>query len=331
MKKLFFILFATVTIFSSCSSDNDGIVDNDNNNVKTYNVKLNVESSIFSIDKNPLKSTVIRTDGNFLQVVAYKESGELYSSTVISSDSIAKIKDKSNSSIPVEIQLPEGKYHISLLSALDREADNTGIKYSSWTYDPKNYDTDFYKKYSSDTGNIYSNSNHNVYFTTVDLTVSKNNDNQTATVAKLNPMWSEVNISLTGLSDIAIPTGTTGITIVYKNLYWCFPIKTGIANATGFANHIQETDVYTLDQNNINTLRLPSVSENNSMILVINYVKKDSNNTITILDSREVDLSHELENGYIYNVSGTLKDVTYDNSTSISLGQFNSTPIDITF
>lgn len=202
MKKLLSILAFTVLIITSCSNDNENIVDN-NNDVK-YPVTFAV--SQFSSEVEPLKAAKAWPSDNYCQYVIYKEDGSVLIDKVMSAGSF----DVNN--VRIQEELPKGNYYLAVMSA--------ALTARQWLIiEPSNYFTDYCD------GNpwlIGWSNNQNIYYETISFTVS---DQAVEKAVVLNPMWSELNIKVTDADICTLPPTTTNILFVVDAYYYGFGLK----------------------------------------------------------------------------------------------------------
>jgi len=343
MKKLFFILFATTALFSSCSNDDDnfGQIDPNPIDTKTYPVELNIKSSAFNIDKTPLIKSTSFGDARFLQIIAYKESGEVYSDSVIYQEDL-KTLIKADSTVSFKLDLPEGNYNLAVFSIGKRYGIHN-LERDIVPIVPNNYETDKYELPRTPIM-AYPQNNTGLYYFTSNLSVSAEGNNSLDNVV-LEPMWSDITVTLKDLKSEKIPSGTTGISITPRPGYLGgFNIKTKLAlsqndfgffmmNGTfGTPYGIFRVMAYNENINNEQTLTyVSSKGKNVDMSLLIEYVTTNNilQNTV-VMGGQEIKLSNKFENGKSYNISGKL-DASNGQSMNISLGEFNKEDVVIEF
>ena len=346
MKKLLFILFTFTALLSSCSSDDDNFDQTDpNTTTKTYPVNLNIKSTAFNIDKAPLTKSTGFGDIEFLQVIAYKESGEVFSDSVIYAESLKTLL-KADSTVALTLNLPEGNYNLSVFSLGKRygmQNHATSIKYPIGPIHPKNYNTDEYRlPLTSISG--YPQNNTGLYYFTNSLTVSAEGNNSLDNII-LEPMWSDITITLKDLNSAKLPSGTKDISVTFRPGYLNgFNIKTKLAldkNDSGFfANGAVDTFYrnFQLVSSGINispreTLNyVSSKGENTDMSILIEYVTTDYMlQNWVVMGSQEFTFSNKFENGKSYNIAGNLNVSTGDSNLNLKVTELDPNEIEIPF
>lgn len=348
MKKLFFWLFITTALLSSCSSDNDGFDQPDPNPIetKTYPVELSIKSSAFNIDKTPLTKSTSLDEARFLQVIAYKESGEVYSDSIIYQENL-KTLIKADSTVSFKLELPEGNYNLAVFSIGKRYGihNNDGnTKYPIGPIYPNNYETDKYELPRTPIMG-YPQNNTGLYYFTNSLSVSAEGNNSLDNVV-LEPMWSDITVTLKDLKSEKIPSGTTDISVTPRPGYLGgFYIKSKLAlysNDSGFsmANGVPGTnyEIFQLINHGVNintgeTLTfVSSKGENTDMSILVEYVT--SNYILqrwVVMGGQEFKLSNKFENGKSYNISGRLNVSTGDSDLNLKVSELNPNEIEIPF
>lgn len=338
MKKIFFMLLATTTLFTSCSSE-DGpsfntpaIPDS-----KEYKVDLTIKSSAFSVDKNPLVKGIKPEVDNKenakyyisqLQVIAYKESGEVAKDTLISTASNSGIlinaNDPNQNTFSLSLKLPAGKYTLAVIG------DNAAS-----VFVPKNFNTDNFDK-STDPSNVYKNTNRDTYYESTQITVNATNNNQPLEVAAitLKPMWSQVDIEVTSLLTAKIPESTTQMRIVFENSYRGFSLKT--KKSTEILPWIKPFDgTSAMDLTIMPIQNKSSVSvrywiaqgEKTNFAIDFEFLKVvenvgGGNPKYGLIETKKVDIDskYQFENGYLYNINVDMLKVLGDAFDNPSFG-----------
>lgn len=347
MKKLFFLLFTVTALFSSCSSDDDNFAQAEPSPVaQTYPVDLNIRSSVFNIDKTPLTKSASFGDARFLQVIVYKESGEVYSDSVIYKENLQTLI-QGDSAVSFKLDLPEGNYNLAIFSIGKRYGvhnNEISIKYPIGPINPNNYETDKYELPHTSISGYYQN-NTGLYYYTSSLSVSAEGNNSLDNVV-LEPMWSDITVTLKDLKLEKIPSGTTNISVTPRPGYLDgFYIKSKLAlnksdsgffmaNGTfGTPYGIFQVIYYTEDINNEITLNFVSAKgEDTDMSILVEYVtSNDILQDWVVIGSQEFKLSNKFENGKSYNISGRLNVSTGDSNLNLQVTELNPNEIEIPF
>ena len=166
MKKYIFLFSILSVILSSCSSDNDPISQNTDQDPIKYKVNLNITSLGFEVDKVPLKSTYPNS-ASFLQVIIYNESGTVYSDTIVEETALSA----ENNTSSMRLELPKGNYYISVFN---RIYDSYTSKLEDVVIIPNDYETDYYDRRTGNTTSSYSNTNMYYYTETLNITEDNN-------------------------------------------------------------------------------------------------------------------------------------------------------------
>ena len=340
MKKILFLLFTITTLFSSCSSDDDNFDQTDPNPIaKTYPVELNIKSSAFNVDKTPLTKSSSFGDARFLQIIAYKESGEVYSDSIIYSADL-KTLIKEDSTVSFKLDLPEGNYNLAIFSI--------GNRYGLHNHErniipilPNNYETDEYKLSTTPIMG-YPQNNTGLYYFTNSLSVSAKGNNNLDNVL-LEPMWSDITVTLKDMNSEKIPSGTTEISVTPRPGYLGgFNIKTKLAlykYDSGFfmMNGTFGTPygIFQVISSKANTSTLTYVSskgEDTDMSILIEYITTDNvlQNWVT-MGAHEFKLPNKFENGKSYNISGRLNVSTGDSDLNLKISELNPNEVEIPF
>ena len=335
MNKILFLITCFLILFSSCSSDSDSVLNNiDSNNEKKYVVNLDIQSDAFKVDKTPMKNASFGSN-HFVQIVAYKESGEVYSDSVIYAEDLKDLIDADNT-IPFSLELPAGKYHLAVLSA---PKGNLPPNYeSNFTYfvmHPENYNTDRYSYFSYNPTAFYTN--YNLYYNNADFEVFEDGKNSLDTVV-LEPMWSNVTVNITDIKSSKLPEGTAYLRILYQTYYKAFYIKTKLAMDTmPMIFHGGELGSYAVrlyDYTDEVTMSFsPAKGEDDSMGIKIEYIKHDRElERYVTIGSKEIKFDNKFENGRNYKITGKLSDAEIGNAGfSIKINALSSDSIDIPF
>ncbi len=319
-------------LFSSCSSDNDTPIDNglgSNITEKKYTVNFDIKSAGFEVDKAPMRS--LNGYSTYLQIVVYKQAGEVYSDTLITPEMMTGVITD-DGKLPFSVTLPEGSYHVAFMhstynkgGALDATPEKIKLK-------PTNFYTDTYG--GGIRGLIKGGVDANIgnYYQTIDITMPNLSQNSIAQI-ELEPMWSTVSIAI---EDLTPPSNCNFISIDLAPSYILYnlsdklapydmgthrfltdydggldPVKPGVNNGTvGINLNVSKTS-----------------SENNQMKLIIRWYKDE---TRALIVTSEIDLHTQVENGLHYKVRGKLADIPGE-SMSVSLTPFNKEEIDIPF
>ncbi len=318
MKKLLFTLLSAVTLFSSCSSDNDAFIDNGlNNNTteKKYTVNFDIKSAGFDVDKAPMRDAKAN-DQKIFQYVVYNEDGTVYSDSVYQDDQVSLLFGPEGN-IPVTLELPEGNYHIAILYLPSYIASPFGTSY--YIIKAENFDTDYYSQSNPSSSRFYIT---DVYYEVIDIQVSENSINNTLAI-QLMPMWSEVVLNLKGISKAKKPIGTEYIRVLYNPYNYGFSIKTKLAtyeSPSGMTG--SELGSYTakVDADSAIFSYYPTKSEDNSMGLTVEYLRADNHSRWYTLASQEIKFENKFENGNRYTISGDLINAenTGDNQIAIT-------------
>ena len=337
MKKVLFLLLYITTLFSSCSSDSDSINNDVDSsiNAKKYTVNLNVKSTGFEVDKTPMKSL---TDSyTFMQIVAYKESGEAYSDTIIMPEQISEIISEEGS-FPFSIELPQGNYHLAFIQRRYLKGGVLGYTVDMIKLKPENFYTDTYG--GGMAGTILARNNDaNVedYYQSIEISVPNTSQDSTIDIV-LEPMWSTVSISI---ENVIPPTGGNFMAIDLSPAYTRYNIWDKLAPYNWI------THTYTIYGDNgfvavkqgvnngtavagLNVSK--TTAENNNMVLIIKWYKDSSR---TLLMTSQIDLKTQVENGQNYKISGKCSDILTglgSSNLNITYAPFNEDePVDLPF
>ena len=338
------MLFATTALFTSCSSDDLPDYNKPTPDGKEYKVDLTIKSSAFSVDKSPLSRGIkpdVDTKENAkyyisqLQIIAYKESGEVAKDTLISttgnSGILINANDPNQNTFSLSLTLPAGKYNLAVIG------DNAGSIFT-----PKNFNTDDFDK-STDPSNIYKNTNRDTYYESTEITVNATNDNQAIEIAPitLQPMWSQVDIDVASLLTAKIPENATHMRIVFENSYRGFSLKT--KKATEILPWIKPfdgtsaIDLTIMPITNKNALSVRywiAKGEKTNFALgfeFLNVIENigGGNPKYGLIEAKKVniDAKYQFQNGYLYNITCDLNNIMgsnyTDQSIGITLGKFN--------
>lgn len=325
MKKLLFTLLSAVALFNSCNNDNEILIDSeiDNNlNEKKYTVSFNIASDGFEVDKTPIRNADFGKY-SFLQIIVYKESGEVYSDSIIDTKTLDSLIAENE--IPnVSIQLPEGEYYLSVFSR--SMTSSAKDKIENFKIIPVNYETDYYVRELND-----FSGNENIYYYTNTLKVSPNTTNENNIV--LDPMWSYItSFDIVVPSEFIYPSGSDIYIYQISPRYYGFGIKSKLAK-TPYLGLLEEFQHYD-NMFGYYPNKLPisiSKSEDKSLYLDVCFIKSnDGYSGGRVLKIQQIDLNTQIENGMKYTISGTLPaiDNMDTHSMHISLEPLKDSNID---
>ena len=337
MKKIFFLIPFLSILISSCSSDNDPISQNTDLDPVKYTISLNVKSAGFEVDKTPLRST--ENGSQLLQVIAYKNTGEVYSDTVYQNKSITELISNDGNAF-ISIKLPEGSYHLAILSAMN----TLTMPLKNNTIKPNNYETDYYSSELRPELSVYENAydNENIYFETSDLVVSSEG-NKTG-VIELKPMWSEIELTVKDYNSVKRPSEARYMRFFYAPQYYGFGVKSKLATKIDPASLHRRGSMgaYSFDLNSESAMKsepktfkyITSKGTDNSMSFKMQFLRGDNalQDFIT-LSNVDIKLPNKLENGYRYKVTGNLpSDPSLGNGgLSISIKPMSKDSINVPF
>lgn len=328
MKKILFLLFATTMFATSCSNE-DPIMDNSpSNNVKTYDVTFTIENKGFDVDEQPFTKALNDAFHSDIDVVVYKESGEVYATYSHAPnfpDTTGSIKQEL-SYVPeysLSLKLPEGKYHVAFAYYLE-----------SFMWYTSNYFTDTIQSRYPGQAN-YRDDNMFLYYASVDLDVSAQSTTEPIPVI-LNPMWSEVQVDLDVTDFNIMPEGADRVIFGVTPDYTGLSVSTQLAPiAPRLTTSGKSSSGYTaLDKNQTTYSTTYSIAktaeENNNLKFYVKFVNGEIPNQ-TLISEQVYDLKTQVENGYKYKVKGTIKSDNPSQAMSISLGEFSKEDININF
>lgn len=327
MKKLFFIVIASASLFCSCNNDND-LLTTPTVDTKEYQVNLEIKSNTFDLNKTPLTKNIdvdstTYTQISQMRIIAYKESGEFVKDTIINSKDSQILIDASNTSnntLKASIYLPVGKYILALIG--DRISDNY--------FSPKNFNTDYYERTTNPTKTVAKLGNIGMFYESMSVTVNATSENNTIATQSisLKPMWSKVKVVLKGLLTAKIPANTDWIRPVYQTHYYGFGLKSKLANKTiiwGYENNSSDLNRYSIPRSNIDmgsSIYFVGKGENTNMGLNFQFLQGvENSNDITILNSKLInfDTKYQFDNGYNYTITCDMVKVLGDAGNNPSL------------
>lgn len=339
-------------IFSSCSNDSDPL-DLTPQNGKEYTVNLNIASSL-SVSKDPLLTRATTTEAatpkyyiSLLQVIAYKETGEVVKDTVITTNDpnspiLLDAKNPNKNSFVLALKLPRGKYTLAVIGDNYAYMMNEGAYESKFV--PENFNTDYVDK-STDEYMQYTNGD--VYYSSQELTVSPGAEGSVSSVGViLEPMWSSVVINVNSLNTAKIPEGTEYMRVVYNNSYYGFNTKTKLANKTlswvaPFANNAKDDFILTPISGKDSFTAAYAIAKgiDTSMKISFEFLKQDPVNSIMgapkylLLGQKDVTIdNYQFENGIKYTITCNMESIMgsnlNDQPLGISLGTFDEVEID---
>lgn len=346
MKKIFLMLLTSAAIFTSCSSDEPILnspvtpetpVTPENPANKEYKVDLTIRSSAFAVNNNPLTKATnagienvedIKYYISKLQIIAYKESGEVAKDTLVSTTGNSGIlinsNDPNQNTFSLALTLPAGKYTLAVIG------DNAASPFV-----PNNFNTDYFYK-STDPKNIYVNTNGDTYYENTVITVNPTNDNQAIEIAPitLQPMWSQVHIDVKNVSSAKIPEGTTIMRVIPANSYYGFSLKTKLATQiTPWIKPFDGTAAmdFTLipieNKDSFYAGNCIAKGQNTNFAITFEFLKVTENigggnPKYGLISSKTVniDSKYQIENGYKYNIDADLAKVLGDSFNYPSFG-----------
>lgn len=304
MKKILFILFATI-LFASCSSVSEDVVPTDNG--KTYKVKFNVSN--FDMETKPLKA---ETHENYCYYTIYeKESGK------------AILRDVMKAAVgQITEEVAAGDYYIAILSVPSTiMSPGPGVSWSPWGSDINLDDFNFYSDYFNGIGWInYGKDNQYSYYEKVAFSVGLGSNEETEQDVPLQPMWSIVNIEVTDADICTLPEGTNTIECIVNPFYYGFSIAEGIPSESyeDVATSAQSRTV--ISDTNFREKKVLSgkvVSASKGVTVKLIFLKQTVSST-EILGEREI-FKGDFDRGKSYTLKGTLGKVTSHATFNLSL------------
>lgn len=313
MKKLSLFLM-TLFVLASCSNDE---YSNPQTETRAQKVNFEIESNSFELTSSPLRSSSI-PNHYLLQYVFYKETGEVFLNKVLYESDLTKLVTSTH--VPLSIELPEGKYHVAIMSTY-----YNSFTPESYIIKPVNYNTDYYRK----TSPTYFNSNNEmVYYETFDLVVTENMSTQNI---ELKPMWSNIEFVIEDAKTFKVPEGTEQIEVTLSHFYDGFYIKSKLSRQEIGGNDLRYS-LHSLEEmrkENTSSFRLPTtLNEDRNVTVILSYWKLEAT---VLIDSRVIKV-FEPENGKKYLLSGKLGN-TGDSQLplNITLGELDDEVINIPY
>lgn len=314
MKKLLFTLFSAVTLFSSCSGDEDSFIDSglDNKpNEKKYTVNFNIKSDGFDIDKRPLRS--INDYNTYLQIVVYNEAGNVYSNTILREDSINK-EISNDGSFPFSLQMPRGNYYIAFIHNpyITKSYEPVDYFEKYIPLNPVNYYTD-QEEAAGTKGYMVSKkgANYQNYYTSISVTIDESDKNESFDVV-LDPMWSNVYIAL---SDVEVPIYANYYKVDIVPSFHSYSIETKLATINVQTQYLDPSNdgyipVEAIERGRLNAMMTVSKTnpENNNLKFTIEWLRGEPGGDDAITIKEEIDVKTQLENGLNYKIVGSHKD-----------------------
>ncbi|MDR2948123.1 MAG: hypothetical protein LBV71_02845 [Prevotella sp.] len=307
MKKLFFVLFATI-LFASCSSESDDTTVPEG---KTYKVTFNVSN--FDMETKPLKAESL---GQALYYTIYeKESGKAIK---------FRYHNRSAGNAQVVEDLPAGSYYIVFISAY-RALDGINI---NWTEDPDGANVDitnlnFYTDYCY--GSTYiaypAYKHYGLYYEKVSFTVGVGNEEVNKDV-ELQPKWSNISVQITDGETCTLPEGTTLVDISISPLYYGFNIADGIPSKnygedlTAHFQSLSATSVSDFREKGLSNKFIMASKGATAKLVFI----KHTMSTTEILGERVI-YKGDFEGGKKITLKGTLGNTVTNASFNLSLGE----------
>ncbi|PXV69091.1 hypothetical protein CLV62_101360 [Dysgonomonas alginatilytica] len=287
MKKLSLFLMA-LFVLASCSNDE---YPDSQAKAKTQKVNFEVESSSFKLTSSSLKSSAIPSQ-YLLQYIFYNETGGVFLNKVLYAEDVAKIVTDTH--VPLSIELPEGKYHVAIMSTIY----STVLNPELYIIKPENYHTDYYLKTIS---NIGLSNNQFVYYETFDLTVAENTSTQNV---ELKPMWSMIELVIENAKTFKVPAETEDLSLVLDTYYDGFYIESKLSKKTTPTVNISLLRMLEdVRKENTVSFSLPtSINEDKYITLKINYRKSQG----TVIIDSQVIKTFQPENGKNYLISGNI-------------------------
>lgn len=304
MRKLLFILFATI-LFASCGDNSEDVTPVDN---KTYKVTFNVSN--FEVEANPLKADGLNK--RLYYTIYEKESGKAI-----------KFRHRSGAeNAQVVEEVPAGSYYIVFIAA-DRELNGINI---DWSEDPDGANVDitnlnFYTDYCLGSKYIAypALQHHGLYYQKVDFTVGMGHEEINKDV-ELQPKWSEISVEITDGETCILPEGTTTVDIAISPYYYGFDIANGITSKYYGEAHM--LPFQSLSVANVSDFREKGLSRKYIMATKGGTAKlvfiKATVSSTEILGEREI-YKGDFEGGKRYTLKGTLGKVTSNAAFSLSL------------
>jgi len=310
------LLLAMVWIVTACSNDDsDAPVDDG----KKYEVKFGVKNQLFTVEERSLRNWT--DDTRLCQLVAYKESGEVYTSKVLFKEDIEQVG--SATELPMSLELPKGNYHIAIVSSFYNP-----MHPQYYQINPKNYNTDYYSNSSVSSS---TNNNVGVYYETFDITVTGTMTNSQEVILK--PMWASIELVIEDIQNIIAPADTKYIDFRLSPIYSGFSVKTKLPEASPGNALVNPLGVIRMDafpsDDQITFKPIVAATGDLQVSVTVNCLAADG---LTILYSKELAKTN-LKNATHYKVSGKLGNISEEASGkfSIKLGDFTGEIIDVPF
>lgn len=309
MKKLA-LLVMTLFALASCSNDEYSDTTHD---TKIQKVDLTIASNSFKVTETPLRSNPVK---GLLQYVFYQENGDVFLNQVIYPEDLAEFI--SDNKAVISVDLPEGKYHVAILSTYNSTSNPT-----AYIIKPLNYNTDYYLK----TSMTYMDSNNlGTYYETFDLVVD---DNITVQDIELKPMWSVIEFVIENAKTFTVPAETMQVAVALENYYDGFYIKSKQSRkGTPSLAHPNVMELSKIRQGDTVKYRLfTTVTEDKDINLEVSYMKDEAT---TIISTKKI-ITFQPENGKNYLISGNLPNQGESQSMYITLGDLDDEVIELPF
>lgn len=357
-----FALLGATLYFTSCSSDSDLTFPNNNNEAVKYDVALAVKGKAFSVEKEPFSKGVLRNDVasqqgpgfkiRKLDILAYEAATgkpALTKVVKVEDDTKALIdlnqEDVDKNTYDFVLELPKGDYNIVVI----------GTYYYAADFLPSNFNEDkvlpfAYPSSIAPDGTQYYAKNMNVYYACKQISVNPTaSSTSQLEEIELKPMWSTVELKLSGLTTAKVPENSAGLKAnylkpIYKNHYYGFAVKDGLAYDFGNINYWHFDALAPFSPNSLAFVELANNDEESRMYVVMkganrtfgfdfesyNFPTKGSENGGTIIDTKSItiDTNEQFENGYSYVIKCDLSKVygnpDPDQRLTLSLGKFQT-------
>jgi len=281
MRKILFVLFATVLLLVSC----------DDKNSVEEGEKYKVSFSVSFPENGFGMINSALPEGNYCQYVIYKENGDVYTTKIMEAGTF----DVQN--IRITEYIPYGKYHIAVISA--KKTANGNL-----TFEPSRYDTDCCD------GNQWTTKgrdNQNIYFETESFDFKEQISTDIADI-QLKPTWSYVYLRIYDADVCYLPEGTTHVQCIIDPYYYGFNIKDKrpvqcyeqAASLTGSDLPLTVTEFR--DKKAINDI---VVSESQNVVFKLVFIRHSATESATILGEKVI-YTADIKNGDYISLTGKL-------------------------
>lgn len=339
MKKSLFLFISFILLLSSCSSENDPINNNqDENLLPKQKVSFSIKSNDFEVDKSPLRANPLGQTATLLQIRVYKESGEIYQHLIFTPWNLnGKLQE--DGSFPYSLELPKGNYHLAIIQNDYNTSEEERVIGITKTY-TKNFYTD--EVGAGPIGNhvSFNQGNYRLYYQSIKLSVSDQAQEIGAIV--LEPMWSYISVIITDPKTFRAPTNTNLFDFGISPANYNINLSTKLAvdsSSISYANSINSgnpglltfDEIRKKDTLSFTTTVSKSAQDNNNLKLSLLFTS--SNQRDPFFMRKEIDLKTQIENGRHYVVRGALGNIAEvgDGSMDVTFAPFEEEPTKIPF